>query len=510
MRAEEAYNELVRRTREQRLLSSCSELLGWDELTCMPPAGVAHRASQMALLAGLSHQKATDPRLGDLLAAVEGSALVADPESVASVNVRELRRAYDRLVRLPRSLVEEEARLTSVAQQQWSAARDADDFQPFRPWLEKVIVLKREQAECLGYEDTPYDALLEDYEPGLRYRDLVPLFEALRRELVPLASLASLASAVAAGFQPADAPAKLHRRFPVERQRLFGAEVAAALGFDFHGGRLDTSVHPFSTLVGPGDCRITTRYNDRNFSESFFSILHETGHALYDQGLPAEHHGTPMGEPVSLGVHESQARLWENTVGRSRSFWLHFFPSAQRAFPGVLDDVDAEDFYRAVSQVAAGPNRIRADEVTYNLHILIRFELEVALVQGDLSTADVPAAWGESYRRHLGVTPASDAEGCLQDGHWGAGLVGYFPTYTLGNIFAGQLFDRAEEELGDLSGQFARGEFGGLLGWLREKVHRQGQRYRAPRLMERVTGAALDHRPLVRRLREKYRELKLG
>lgn len=499
MRAEEAYNELVRRMRARTLLASCSELLGWDELTFMPSGGVAHRASQMALLAGLHHEQATDPRLGDLLAAVENSDLVGDPEAAPAVNVREMRRAYDRLVRLPRDFVEEEARLISVAQQVWSGARDADDFRLFRPWLEKVIVLKRRQAEYLGYEASPYDALLEEYEPGLRTRDLVPLFDALRRELAPLAA------AVSAAQRP-DAADVLRRHFPPERQRLFDREAASSLGFDFRGGRLDTSVHPFSTFIGPGDCRITTRRDNHNFGDSFFSVLHETGHALYDQGLPAEHYGTPLGEAVSLGIHESQSRLWENTVGRSRAFWQHFFPRARQAFPGVLADVDAEAFYRAVSHVAAGPNRVRADEVTYNLHILIRFELEVALMHGDLEAADVPAAWGESYRRHLGVMPRGDAEGCLQDGHWGAGLIGYFPTYTLGNVFAEQFFARAEEELGNLAGRFAHGEFGDLLAWLREKVHRHGQRYRTPQLMERVTGAALDHRPLVRRLREKYCE----
>jgi carboxypeptidase Taq len=497
MRTEQAYEELVRRMREQTLLSSCSELLGWDELTYMPAGGVGHRAEQQALLAGLYHEKATDPRLGELLAILEGSDRVADPEAPAAVNVREMRYAYDRLTRLPRDLVEEEARLTAVAQQAWNVARANDDFAHFRPWLEQVIALARRRAECLGYEAVPYDALLEDYEPGLRTRDLVALFNELRRELVPLA-------AEIAASRAGDRAAILRREYPLDRQRIFGEAVAAALGFDFHRGRLDTSIHPFSTLIGPGDCRITARYALHDFSDGFFSILHEVGHGLYDQGLSAEHYGTPMGEPVSLGLHEAQARLWENTVGRSRAFWEHFFPRARQVFHESLHDVDAEGFYRAVNHVAPGPNRVRADEVTYNLHILIRFELEAALISGDLQAADVPAAWKEAYQRDLGITPPSDAEGCLQDGHWGDGLIGYFPTYTLGNIFAEQFFATASREMSGLEEQFARGDFGGLLGWLREKVHRHGQRYRAPRLMECVTGAALDPRPLLDRLRRKH------
>ncbi len=497
MRTEQAYEELVRRMREQTLLSSCAELLDWDELTHMPRGGVAHRAEQMALLAGLYHEQAADPRVGELLAALEGSDRVSDPDSPEAVNVREMRWAFDREKKLPRELVEEDARVTSVAQQAWEAARATADFAAFRPWLGRVVGLCRRYAECLGYEDVPYDALLEDYEPGLRTRDLVALFDALRRELVPLA--AEVASA--AGPARVDV---LRRTIPLERQRAFGESVAAALGFDFHGGRLDTSAHPFSTAIGPGDCRLATRYRRNDFAEGFFAVLHETGHGLYDQGLPAEHYGTPMGEPASLGVHESQARLWENTVGRSRPFWQHFFPQARRAFAGVLDDIDAEQFYRAVRHVEPGTSRVGADEVTYNLHILVRFELETALLAGELKADDVPAAWNEAYRRYLGVTPPDDAQGCLQDGHWGSGQVGYFPTYTLGNIFAAQLFARADADLGGLRGAFARGEFGGLLGWLRDKVHRHGGRYRAPGLMERVTGSPLDPRPLLLQLREKY------
>jgi carboxypeptidase Taq len=497
MQAQAAYDELIRRVREEGLLASCAELLAWDEETYMPRGGVAHRGDQMAFLAGLQHERATDPRLGELLAALEGSALVSDPESPAAANVREVRRTYDRLTRLPRRLVEETARVTSLAQQAWADARADADFERFRPWLEQVLALKCREAECLGYPETPYDALLDEYEPGATRAGLAGLFAALRAELVPLLNALTHAPRRAGA-------AVLHREYPIDRQRVFAEAAAAAVGFDFRLGRLDTTTHPFFSSIGPGDCRITTRFYRHDFSEGFFGTLHEVGHALYEQGLDPAYHGTPMGEAASVGIHESQSRLWENVVGRSRAFWEYFFPRARQVFHETLHDVGLDDFHRAVNHVEPTPVRVRADEVTYNLHVLVRFELEQALVTGDLSAADVPAAWNEAYRHHLGIVPRDDREGCLQDGHWGAGMIGYFPTYTLGNVFAAQLFARAAAEVGDLDAQFARGEFGGLLGWLRDRVHRHGRRYPAARLIERATGAPPDPRALVEALRQKY------
>jgi carboxypeptidase Taq len=499
MRPQAAYEELIRRTREESLLASCAELLGWDELTYMPRGGVENRGNQMAYLAGLQHEKGTAPRLGDLLDGLEGSGLVSDPDSPAAVNVREIRRVYDRATRLPRKLVEDLARVTSLAQQEWLAALEHSDYARFRPWLEKVVVLKRREAECQGH-DTLYDALLDEHEPGVRSEDVAALFDALRRALVPLANALTHAAR-----QPNPAPCQ--REYPVDRQRAFGEAVARAVGFDFQRGRLDTTAHPFFSPIGPGDCRITARYRPHDFNDGFFSILHEVGHGLYEQGLDPKHYGTPMGEPTSLGMHESQARLWENAVGRSRAFWQHFFPRARQVFPEALHDVALADFHFAVNQVEASLNRVRADEVTYNLHILIRFELEQALVQGDLKAADLPGAWNEAYRHYLGVVPKNDAEGCLQDGHWASGLIGYFPTYTLGNVFAAQLFARAREELGGLDDAFREGNFADLLNWLCQQVHRHGSRYRAARLIELATGSAPDHRPLIDSLRTKYAEM---
>ncbi len=500
MREQQAYDELIRRTREEALLASCSELLGWDELTYMPPAGGTHRGEQMALLNGLYHAKSTDPRIGELLGELEGSTLTRDFLSPAAVNIREIARAYCRAVRLPRALVEELARVTTRAQREWEIARQEADFPRFAPWLARIVVLKQAEAEAVGYETDAYDALLDDYEPDARGRALSDLFASLCAELAPLASALEGAS-----HQPNSSI--LHQSFAIERQRQFCASMARAIGFDFGRGRIDETVHPFCSGLGAGDCRLATRYNADNLADGIFATLHEVGHGLYEQGLDATHEGTPMGCVPSLGMHESQSRLWENNIGRSRAFWKHFHPQARAVFPDALRDVEIDDLHFAVNQVGRSPIRATADEVTYNLHILIRFNLERALLSGDLPAAELPAAWNEAYARHLGLRPVDDAEGCLQDGHWASGLIGYFPTYTLGNLYAAQLFDKACQEIGGLENQLAQGHFGDLLEWLRVKVFLHGQRYSAEALIEQATGQPVDYRPFIRSLERKYREL---
>jgi carboxypeptidase Taq len=512
-----AYDELIRRARELATLGSCSALLGWDEQTYMPRRGADHRGSQMALLAGLYHERATDPRIGEVLSNVEGSALISDPESVAAANVRELRRTYERRVRLPKTLVEELARTTSLAQGEWVAARSANDFGQFCPWLEKIFQLKRYESACLQSGFSVYDPLIDEYEPGATSAELAVLFEEVRRELVPMISAITEATRQrtagrsagpnAAGPGNSDSEAALRRFYPLDRQKVFGEGVAAAIGFDFSRGRLDVTAHPFCSGIGPGDCRITTRYDEHHFSEAFSGILHEIGHGLYEQGLDQAHYGTPMGEAASLGVHESQSRLWENAVGRSRAFWAYWFPLARSIFHEALSDVTLDQFHAALNRVMPSLIRVSADEATYNLHIIVRFELEQELLSGNLPAADLPTAWNQKYHETLGVTPPDHATGCLQDIHWSAGLIGYFPTYTLGNLYAAQLFAQAETDLGGLDDTFARGDFRGLLQWLRAQVHCQGQRYRPAALIERITGRKPDHRPLIETLRKRYGEL---
>jgi len=492
-----AYEELVRLSREETLLASCREILQWDAEICMPRGGVKHRAEQMALVAGLVHDRATDPRYNELLGIVESSSLVIDPESPKAVNVRELRRDFDREIRLPRRLVEELARVSALASQAWSDARDGDDFATFAPWLDRTFELAREKADAVGFVGARYDALLDDYEPGMTTEQLSALFAQLGAQLVPLVD--SLRDNPATPRER-----KLEREFPLDRQRVFAEGVAVTLGFDLECGRFDLGPHPFCAFIGPGDVRIALRYNSRNFASGFLAVMHETGHALYERGLDQAHYGTPMGEAVSLGIHESQSRLWENLVGRSHGFWLHFYPQIRSVFDAALYDVSLDAFRGAINDVAPGLIRVQADEVTYNLHIVIRFELERALLAGDLRATELPGAWSELYQRYLGVSPDSDRHGCLQDIHWSEGLIGYFPTYTLGNVYASQLFDAAERAAGPLEEAFAAGDFRSLRNWLGEHIHRHGRRYPAAALIERATGNAPDPSTLIASLSHRY------
>jgi carboxypeptidase Taq len=494
--ADKAYEELITLSRETSLLASCHQLLQWDAEICMPRSGVQHRGEQMALLAGLAHDRATDPRWAELLAIVEGSSVISDPESAAAVNVRERRRDFDRETKLPRRLVEELARVSAMSSQAWSEARDRDDFPGFAPWLEKTFELAREKADAYGYTDARYDALLEDYEPGMTTSQLSNLFTGLRTQLVPLVE----------SLRDARAPSTTGsaRDFPLDRQREFSEGVAVMIGFEIEGGRFDLGPHPFCTFIGPGDVRIALRYHTDNFASGFLAVLHETGHALYEQGLDPAHFGTPMGEAVSLGIHESQSRLWENLVGRNEGFWLHFYPQLQEKFAESLGDVSLDAFRKEMNRVEPGLIRVEADEVTYNLHIIIRFELERALLSGDLRAADVPGAWSELYQKYLGLIPDSDRNGCLQDIHWSEGLIGYFPTYTLGNMYAAQLYAAAESQLGPLSEKFAAGEFTTLRNWLKENVHCHGKRHRATALITRATGKAPDPSALITNLSQRY------
>jgi carboxypeptidase Taq len=496
----DAYEALCTHARETALLASIRGLLEWDERTKMPPAAGPYRAEQQAFLAGEIHRRQTAPQVGQWLAELADSPLASDPHSDVGTVVREMHRQYDKKTRLPQRLVEELSRAAALGEQAWVEARRADDFAMFRPHLERMLELKRQEAAALGYHATPYDPLLDDYEPHATTAQVAAVLAALRDALTPLVQ-----AIVASGRRP-DA-AVLAGDFPSSAQEAFGKEISAQLGFNYTEGRLDTTAHPFCGGAGPGDVRLTTRYNERDFADGFFSILHEAGHGMYEQGLPREHYGLPTGEAVSLGIHESQSRMWENQVGRSRAFWEHVLPRAQQAFPAALADATVDGFYAAINDVRPSLIRVDADEVTYNLHILIRFELERSLIEGDLAVGDLPEAWRARYDEYLGVTAPSDADGVLQDVHWSAGLFGYFPTYSLGNLYAAQFFEHAAADLGDLAAAFRRGEFAPLLAWLCEKIHRHGQRYAAAELVERATGRPLTHEAWIAQMRAKYGEL---
>ena len=497
MNPDQAYAELIRLSRERSVLMSSLALLQWDAEICMPRGGVQHRGDQMALVAGLVHDRATDLRIGELLGEVEGSSLVSDPESPEAVNVRELRRDFDRETRLPRRLVEEMARVSALSSQAWSEARDRDNFGSFAPWLDQTFALAREKADAIGYQGMRYDALLDEYEPLMTTEELSALFAQLGQQLIPLVD--SLRD------RPPLSTDLLERDFPVDQQRAFAEGMAVKLGYDLDGGRFDLGPHPFCTTIGTGDVRLSTRYHPRNLTSGFLGTVHEAGHALYEQGIDRAHYGTPMGEPVSLGIHESQSRLWENLVGRSHGFWLHFYPQLQSVFKKSLEDIPLDAFRSMMNTVAPGLIRVEADEVTYNLHVVIRFELERALLGDEMRAADLPGAWAERYKHYLGIAPGDDRTGCLQDIHWSEGLIGYFPTYTLGNVYSAQLFEAAERAIGPLEDAFAAGDFRPLRDWLRENVHRHGKRYPAPALIEKVTGRPPNPSALVASLSHRYR-----
>ncbi|MBP86794.1 MAG: carboxypeptidase M32 [Planctomycetaceae bacterium] len=494
------FDKVCEHARETAMLRSVTELLEWDERTKMPPAAGEYRAEQITYLSSKTHQRHTDPQLGAWLNELAETDLAADPNSDAGATIRQMRREYDKLTKVPQRLVEELTRLSVLGQQAWVEARKNDDFAAFSPLLEKIVKLKREQADAVGYEECCYDALLDDYEPGETTKNVTAVLEGLRKDLVPLVA------AIAESSKKPDMEI-LKRTYPIPAQEEFGTQAAKAIGFEFNRGRLDVTHHPFCCGMGPNDTRLTTRYDENFFPSSFFSILHEAGHGIYDQGLRTEQFGLPPGMYLSLGIHESQSRMWENMVGRSETFWQHFFSPAQATFPDALTGVSRDDFYFAINDVRPSLIRVEADEATYNLHIIIRFELEQALINDGLAIADLPDAWNQKYRDYLGIEPPNDADGVLQDVHWSAALIGYFPTYALGNLYSAQFFAQAGQDVGPLDEQFARGQFTPLLDWLREKIHSPGQRYPANDLIANVTGKPLSHQPLIGYLRAKYTPL---
>ena len=487
------YEELCKFARQTAMLQSVESLLNWDERTLLPPAAGEYRAEQITYLSGLIHERKTDPRLGRWLDELAESPLAADRHSDSSTTIRQLEREYDKQTKIPRSLVEELSRTAVLGQQAWVEARKNDDFAAFEPLLTKIVRLKREQAEAVGYKECPYDALLDDFEPDESTSNVTRVLAGLRDDLVPL-----VAAIAESGRRPNGKIVTRH--YPRSAQESFGRRVAERIGFDFTAGRLDVTDHPFCSSMGPADCRITTRYDERHFPGAFFGILHEAGHGIYDQGLRRDQFGLPPGAFVSLGIHESQSRMWENLVGRHRAFWQCFYPEAQKAFPEALGDVPLEEFYFAIHDVRPSLIRVEADEATYNLHILIRFELEQALINDDLPVGDLPGAWNEKYRQYLDITPPDHADGVLQDIHWSAALLGYFPTYALGNLYACQFFDQAGKELGRFDEPLARGQFEPLRRWLKTNIHEQGQCHSAAELVQKITGEPLSHKPLIAHL----------
>jgi len=472
------YRKLQKRAREIALLGSACDALSWDEETYLPSKALAHRAEQMAYLSGRAHRLFTAGQVGQWLEGCEQHGFDASSDEAA--NVREWRRSYNRKTRIPARLVEKFQRVRSHAREAWGKARQESKFRLFKPHLQKLLDLHLQFADLWGYTGSPYNAHLDEFEPGARAEELRDLFARLRPEIVSILGPATERS-------KATPRSLLKGHYPVAAQQAFNQEVAAAMGFDFEAGRIDTTTHPFCTGLGPNDCRLTTRYSEEDFAVSLYGIMHEAGHGLYDQGLPKEHFGTPLGSAVSLGIHESQSRLWENHVGRSLEFWRAWHGPACRHFP-ELARLTPEQITAAVNQVEPSFIRVEADRVTYDLHIILRFEVEMKLIERQLAVADVPAYWNEQFEKMFGLKVKRDAEGCLQDIHWSIGTMGYFPTYTLGNLNAAQLMKQAREDHPGLDGELGRGEYATLLAWLRKKVHSQGMRHPPQDLMRLATG----------------------
>ena len=489
-----AYEELTQRSRELWNIGSIRGLVSWDQQVNMPPKGVAHRAEMLSYLAQEMHRKSTDPRIGELLAEAEQGQ--GTPGQAA--NLREWRRAFDQATKLPADLVRRRAELTAKANAVWQEARAKNDFPLFAPYLGELVALSRETADCLGWQAERYDALLDQYEPDLTTARCAVFFDGLRKAVVPL-----LEKIVAS---PVQADRELFRgaAFPEAGQRDLGIAVTRALGFDYEAGRLDISTHPFTNGFCTGDVRLTTRYDTQAPFQSLMGTIHEAGHGMYDQGLAPEHEGTPLGDSVSLGIHESQSRFFENNIGRSQAFWLHWFPRFRQTFLGVVDHVGFDDLYLLLNDVGPTLIRVEADEVTYNLHIMTRFEIERDLFRGDLQPADLPAAWNAKYRAYLGITPPTDREGVLQDIHWSWGYFGYFPTYALGTVYAAQLEAALRRDVPDLDEQMAAGEFTAPLRWVRDRVHRLGMLYRPADLIEHATGKPPSTDDYVAYLTRKY------
>lgn len=487
-----AYRALCEVVAEIALISSTGSVLGWDQETYMPAKGLGSRARQLAYLSGKAHELLVSKRTLKLLEKAEAE---LSESATQMANVRELRRDLDRAMKLPQRLVQEESEVCTHAKAAWVEARKASDFARFAPHLEKVLSIARQKADLYGYADEPYDALLDLYEREAKTREVAALFAKLQPQLAEIARWAvAKSSEVKTGA--------LRGRYPMEQQQILNREIAASIGFDFEAGRIDTTAHPFCTTLGPGDVRLTTRYDEKDFRSSLFGVIHEAGHGLYEQGLPRLDYGFPSGRAASLGIHESQSRLWENQVGRSREFWQKWLPRAAELFP-QLRKVELNAFMAEIRRSEFSLIRVEAGEATYDLHILLRFGIERRLVKGELAVNDVPRVWNEEYRELFGRVPPDDRRGCLQDIHWSMGGFGYFATYTLGNLNAAQLFATAKKQR-KIAAALERCDYAPLLGWLRANVHACGSILKPQEIITRATGKPTDAKWHIQHLRDRY------
>lgn len=497
------YAKLFEISKQSSLLHSVQSLVEWDHETYMPIDAIEHRSMQLELLANLTHKHKTSKQFSralDALIDIDTGKIkdekLSAPQQAA---LREWRRDFIKAVKLPSSFVKRFAKTVSIASHVWKTARQHNDFRSFAPHLEKVVSLSRKKADILGFEDHPYDALLDLYEPDVKTSELTALFEKLKEPLKEL--LRAIMS------KPQFQESFLYRDCPKGKQLEFCNKILHAMGFEETNARLDQSAHPFCTGLHPLDTRMTTTIHPDNIFQAISSTMHEGGHGLYNKGLPAEHYGSPLCEPISLGIDESQSRFWETIIGQSDALWQHFFPLLQRDFPDQFGSIDFQDFYQAINAVKPNLIRIEADEVTYNMHIIIRFEIEKGLMEGTLQVKDLPYTWNEKMREYLGIVPEYDGAGCLQDIHWSLGYIGYFPTYTLGNLYAAQFFGAFVKAHPHWKEKLAKGNLSFIREWLQTHIHTFGRQYTSAELCTKLTGRPLSEQPFVDYLNGKYKSL---
>ncbi len=492
-----AYDLIRERLTELAHLNSCLALLQWDQEVFMPPKASEARAKTISYLSVLAHEKILSLDQGKYLTKLARQEKnKKDPQE--SVIIREAWRTYDRERKLPKAFVQELSTLCSTAQVSWAQARKKSDFSLFQPLLKRMVELKRQEAEYIGYQDSPYDALLDLYEPGLTSKQVTVLFNELRDFLKPFVKV------LLASSETPPTSTIFKGVFPLEEQRAFNQLITEKIGFDLEAGRLDVSTHPFTTSFHPFDVRLTTRYDESNILYAIGSTIHEMGHGLYEQGLPVEHFGTPLCESISLGIHESQSRIWENNIGKSLAFWEYFYPRLQKQFPKPFKSISLDDFYRVLNRVQPSLIRTESDEVTYNLHIIIRFEIEKGLIEGRIRVKDLPEVWKAKIKEYLGIKVPNDRVGVLQDVHWSSGAIGYFPTYALGNLYAAQFYHAAQKQIPDLEKQMKKGNFTPLREWLRNNIHAPGKTYTSDELIKKVSGESLQTGYFVEYLTQKF------
>ena len=496
---ETKLNELKSILNEVADLNQAAALLGWDQQTYMPAGSAATRGQQLSTLGKIAHIKFTSEIVGKLLEELQTYAADLDPNSDDARLIKVTRRNYDKQIKVPAEMVAEFAQATTLAQQAWQEARAENNFKKFQPHLEKVMDLRRRYAKLFAPYEHIYDPLLDDFEPGLKTAEVQKIFNTLRPQQV------ALIKAIAARPQVDDS--FIHLQYDSKKQWDFGVEVITKFGYDWNHGRLDKSAHPFTTSFGMDDVRITTRILSDDISSALSSTMHEAGHAFYELGINHAFARTPLADSASLAIHESQSRMWENLVGRSLAFWEYYYPRLQELFPSQLANVSLESFYKGFNKVEPSLIRVEADEATYNLHVMLRLELEIALMEENLSVEDLPEAWNARMEDYLGITPPNDSLGVLQDVHWSAGLIGYFSTYALGNLISLQLWERINKDIPNLTDKIRQGEFAALLEWLRENIHIHGAKYEPQELVQQVTGTKIDPAPYVRYLESKYKAI---